>query len=550
MTKIDTKTSKRFTFLLFFTFFLIGLFTFRDYGISIDEEFHRSSGFYWLNYILSFTTFEDLKNLVDVKINNIKGFTLQLPQEHPYYGVVFDLPLAFLEVIFKIENPQNIFYFKHFLNFLLFFVSSIFFYKILLNRFSNYYISLFGTLFFILSPRIYGSSFFNNKDIVFLSFVTIALYYCFKSFDKASYKNFILFAIFAALSTSQRILGIFLPVAFIVFFLLSFLSNKRNSEHILKIFFFFTFYFLFLIISWPLLWGDPINNFVLTFKYFSNHPLKLKMLFDGLYVDTNFIPHNYIFMWILISTPILYTILFIFGYIQILKRFFLRFLNIKDNNFYYDLWRGVNEKKDLFILFCITSIISYLIFFNVIIYTGWRQIYFVNIFIIYIATFYFYQIKIYLKSKDKKNIQYFTTIIFLSFVVYKMIIYHPYQNIYFNSFFNKNAHEKFEVDYWGLAGKKFLDETLSANNNNEIIKIAVASFLPLERSIKLINKEDRGKIKIIGQDFQNADYIFTNFVSEVDKNFNDKYKIPDNFSKINEFILDKVIVYQVFKKRN
>ena len=134
-----------------------------------------------------------------------------------------------------------------------------------------------------------------------------------------------------------------------------------------------------------------------------------------------------------------------------------------------------------------------------------------------------------------------------------MYNYHPYQNIYFNTIFAntiKNIHEKFEVDYWGLAGKKFLDETLSANKNNEIIKIAVASFLPLERSIKLINKEDREKIKIIGQDFQNADYIFTNFVSEVDKNFNDKYKIPDNFSKINEFILDKVIVYQVFKKRN
>ena len=119
MTKIDIKTSKRITFLLFSSFFLIGMFTFRDYGISIDEEFHRSSGFYWLNYILSFTAFEDLKNLVNIKINDIKGFTLQLPQDHPYYGVVFDLPLAFLEVIFKIEDPQNIFYFKHFLNFLL-----------------------------------------------------------------------------------------------------------------------------------------------------------------------------------------------------------------------------------------------------------------------------------------------------------------------------------------------------------------------------------------------------------------------------------------------
>ena len=67
----------------------------------------------------------------------------------------------------------------------------------------------------------------------------------------------------------------------------------------------------------------------------------------------------------------------------------------------------------------------------------------------------------------------------------------------FNTFFNKNAHEKFEVDYWGYL-EKILDETLSTNKNNEIIKIAVASFLPLERSIKLINKEDREKIKIIG----------------------------------------------------
>ena len=274
MTKIDIKTSKRITFLLFLTFFLVGLFTFRDYGISVDEEFHRSSGFYWLNYILSFTNFENFKNLVDIKISEIKGFTLQLPQQHPYYGVIFDLPVAFLEVVLKIDDPKKIFYFKHFLNFLVFFISCIFFYKILKNRFSNYSIPLFGTLFFILSPRIYGSSFFNNKDIIFLSFVTIALYYCFKSFDKACYKNFFIFSIFAALSTSQRILGIFLPTAFVIFFLLSFLSNKKNINDILKIIFFLIFYFIFLILFWPLLWSDPINNFISTFKYFSDNQLK------------------------------------------------------------------------------------------------------------------------------------------------------------------------------------------------------------------------------------------------------------------------------------
>ena len=131
-----------------------------------------------------------------------------------------------------------------------------------------------------------------------------------------------------------------------------------------------------------------------------------------------------------------------------------------------------------------------------------------------------------------------------------MIIYHPYQNIYFNNFFNKVAHEKFEVDYWGLTGKKFLEYILVLEENNNHIKIATASYLPLERSIKLLSKKDRVKIQIIGQDYENADYLFTNFISEVDKNSDDKYKIPYNFNKIDEFILDNITVYQVFKKNN
>ena len=55
----NNNTSKKVTFLLFSIFFLIGAITFKDYGMSIDEEWQRFSGFYWLNYILSFTPFEN-----------------------------------------------------------------------------------------------------------------------------------------------------------------------------------------------------------------------------------------------------------------------------------------------------------------------------------------------------------------------------------------------------------------------------------------------------------------------------------------------------------
>ena len=118
-----------------------------------------------------------------------------------------------------------------------------------------------------------------------------------------------------------------------------------------------------------------------------------------------------------------------------------------------------------------------------------------------------------------------------------------------SSIYKKNAHEKFEIDYWGLSGKKFLEDILLLEKDKNIIKIGVAGYLPLERSIKLLDKGQRKKIKILGQDFQNADYIYSNSISEVDKNFNDKYQIPKNFTSIDKFVLNEVLLYEIFKKK-
>jgi len=537
---------KKIIYVIFLLFFFIGIYTYKDYGISVDEEFERRVGFYWLEYVLSFTTFDNFYNSALLKLNEITGFTLPTAKDNKFYGVIFNLPMAFLEVVFEINDSKEYFHLRHLFNFLLFFVSSIFFYKLLLSRFLKYNIALLGTLFFILSPRIYGDSFFNNKDIVFLSLVSIALYFCIKAIEKDNYKNLLIFSIFAAICTSSRILGIIFPISFILFYFLSFFQENKNLK---KIIFFTISYFIFLIIFWPALWENPIENFFLAFKYFSDlQGFNIKMFFNGEYISTNFLPYSYIFTWILITTPILYILLFLIGYYYIFKKLFIRFINIKEKSNYPDLWRDINEKQDLFIFFILTSVIFYLITFNVILYTGWRQIYFLNVFIIYISVYGFYKIHLNLKSKIKPNIQFGLIGLFLIFIVYKMIIYHPYQNLYFNSVFNKNAHNKFEVDYWGLTGKKFLESVLILEKNKNQIKIGVASFIPLERSLKLLSKEEREKIIIVGQDYEKADYIYTVFISEVDINGNDKYKIPSNFTKIDEFILDNIKIYEVFKK--
>ena len=183
-------------------------------------------------------------------------------------------------------------------------------------------------------------------------------------------------------------------------------------------------------------------------------------------------------------------------------------------------------------------------------FTGWRHVYFIHIFIIYISTYAVYQINIFINSNFKKKLFFSLVIFYVIFVAYKMIVYHPYQNIYFNNLVKKNVHERFEVDYWGLSGKKFLEDILVLESNKNPISIATASFLPLERSLKLLDKNDRDKIKIVGQEYQNADYLYSNFISEVDKTSNDKYKIPSNFYKIDEFIIDNIKIYEVYKKNN
>ena len=91
---------------------------------------------------------------------------------------------------------------------MVFFISIIFFYKILKLRFENWFVPLIGSIILVLSPRIFANSFYNNKDLVFLSFFIISSFYAIKFINNQNFKNSVYFSIFAALAIDVRILGI------------------------------------------------------------------------------------------------------------------------------------------------------------------------------------------------------------------------------------------------------------------------------------------------------------------------------------------------------
>ena len=123
---------------------------------------------------------------------------------------------------------------RHLASFLIFFISSIFFYKIIKKRFKNNLLILLGLFFYVSSPRIFGDSFHNNKDILFLSILTISISYLFKLFENSSNRNIILFCFFSALATSTRIMGIYLQILLILFYFLEYLIDEFSIQELFK----------------------------------------------------------------------------------------------------------------------------------------------------------------------------------------------------------------------------------------------------------------------------------------------------------------------------
>ena len=235
---MNTKTNNLILFSVFSIYLLIGIFIYKDFGIGIEEHFQRKNGFHWLSYLLSFTNFNELTEISNLKYQEIIA-TNQLPDINffNFYGILFDVPTALIEILFGINESKDYFEMRHLFSFIVYFISSIFFYKILKNRF-GFFIGLIGLLIYILSPRIFGDSFHNNKDVFFLSVFTISIYYCLESIQKNSYKNLILFSLFAAFATSSRIVGLFLPFSIIIFYFLNFYRIHLNTKHLfLNLFF-------------------------------------------------------------------------------------------------------------------------------------------------------------------------------------------------------------------------------------------------------------------------------------------------------------------------
>jgi hypothetical protein len=533
------KNRNLFIYFFFISLFIIGIFIFSDYGLSVDDDNSRVNGFVSLKHIFeiffSQYTFK-IDDIIDVSNINI--------YEERYNGSAFDLPMAFLELVFKITDSRQIYLFRHFFNFLLFFTSVFIFYKIVKNRYNSYFTGIIGAAFLVASPRIFAESFYNTKDICLMSLFIINLFTAINFIEKPNIKTAIIFAIISSLTIDVRILGIFLPVLIFLIYIINILRNNDFKNKILPLLFFLITLPFLIILFWPYLWGDPVGNFIEAFAHLSKHTFYGYNFYLAEYISVQNVPWHYPIVWIFITTPIFYLVLFVIGFVFIVYRLIKRLIKIEENNSYKDLWRGKRELQDLIFFSTFLIPIFIIIILNSTLYDGWRHLYFIYPSFLMISIYGLNLIKIVILKKKDLLINFLTCFLVLQIFIW-MYLNHPFQYVYFNLLAEKNFNKNFEMDYWGISNKIALEYIAKKTNKKVYVYNLNTSDLAL--SNKILKKKNRDLISVT-YDLSEANYIINSFRDWNGATKPQDYLIPSNFEILYEIKVDGVTINSIYKK--
>ncbi len=508
--------------LLFSIFLSVGLFIYKDYGVSWDEPIQRDIGMANLRFVLGHPD-----PLIDMKDR--------------FYGPFFEIFLKGAEL--KLISPaplQAVYFFRHLLTFLTFFVGAIFFYILSTRIFKNRITPLLCTAALILSPRIFENAFYNTKDIPLLVFFTISFTFFMVYIDTRKFIYLILLAVFSAITTTIRIAGVLIPFLVIFVILADLIRSpedwkRKIRPNLLKLVLFLLLFVFFCVLFWPILWQNPIGNFIQALQEFSHFRWDLPVLFMGTQYSAPELPWYYSIVWILISTPIFYSLLFFTGVVQ-----WIAGIQFKLRGFFED-----QALKLLLIAIWFFVPLLLVIFMKSVLYDSWRHLFFIYPAFLLLAFWGFEKTLAQVSAKfGRFNVASLGLVLVLGATFVStgafMVRAHPYEQLYFNRLAGKNLGEiksLYDLDYWGLAYRSGL-EYLSRTDPSPVIDY-ISETTPGSYTF-MLPEPDQKRLKWLGiEDNDQARYLITNYRW--------KKSYPSDYQEVYSVQLDGAKILSVFK---
>ena len=455
----------------------------KDFGISWDEAIQREHGLVTLDYIN-----EACNDCISSE--NISDTLLQ-EYKWKYYGTIFQVISQFAEEILGYGETAERFYLRHRIQLAFFIIALFCFYTFSKLRFKDPFLAFCGLLILLSTPRLLGHQFFNPKDAVFLSGYVIAISSLIHLiYNHKNWKYYLLHAFCTGLVVDIRILGLFLIPLTILGLLLANKGLKDIKNLLIKSGTYLLLSCFFMILMWPLLWSNPIENLMGAFKDMSAFNWGGEVLLHGKYLMGNNLPPDYIPQWIMVTSPILALALILFGILSYLSIRILktRFSFDKERSISSPNWR--QETSDLICFLAAIGPIVLVILLKSTLYDGWRQIHFVYPMFIYFILFLIYQFG----RSQFKEIRWMGSglLVLLVLIQFKSIwTWHPLQHVYFNGLAKKPWVENYELDYWGSGFKYAYEEYAQTLAPGEEVGIFSNAYPGWESYLALsdLNKE-------------------------------------------------------------
>lgn len=465
---------------------LLGIWLVADYGVSWDEPVDHRNGLVSLRYVADLL---------------VPGWAAQQPvlQAVPPlqgyhdndHGVLFELPLALLDAFLASPDLRTYYFWRHLSTFLVCLGGVWALYRLALLRFRNQYAALLTAGLFVLSPRLFAESFYNAKDLVFLAAFTMGMYTLARLLARPTPGRAVVHGLATAAALDIRILGSMLLPFTLALLALEAVRPTQPARRLGLVAAVYVACALGASIAgWPYLWSAPLAHFREAFAAMQQYRWQGKVLYWGEYVSAQALPWHYAPVWLLITTPLTYTLAALSGLLFLVSRLLRQPLAVLGT------YAG---RLDLLVSGWLLAPLALVIGLDSVLYDGWRHLYFVYPALLLLAVGAGWQVWHWARqaARRRRIMLVGAGLVSLELVVTatRMVLMHPQQQVYFSVLPARLAGQWFERDYWGLAYRQGLEYLARTYPQGQIL-VDPQHISPFENNLALLPPADQARLVV------------------------------------------------------
>lgn len=487
---------------------LLGVALHRDYGMGWDEPAERLNAFVSAKYVALKLAPELARR--QPRLADIPDLRRHRDADH---GVLFMLPWVGLEALRPGPDPAEWAYRRHLAGFLLFVAGAWAVYRLGRVRLGSWRWGLMGAGLLVLSPRIFAEAFYNYKDIVFLSLFALAVLTLTRLLRRPTAGRALVHALATAAAIDVRTMGVLLPVLTLGFGALEIWARparRRGLAAVLALY--LPVLAALVVLGWPYLWESPWANFRAALSSFGHYAKPLEVFYLGQFVSIQALSWHYGPVWLLITTPLPYVLLFAVGLVGVGRE--LRQLGV-------GRWlRRTASRHDLLVLAWFFGPLLGVVVLHSAIYDGWRHLYFVYPAFVLLAVQglrrlwqVWRQRNASLHAKPASavaGVALLLVVLGAAQVAWRMATEHPFQYAYFSFLPGRVVEQNFERDYWGLSVKQGLDWVL-AHDARPVVPVSMdrRTEMTLRINAKMLPPAIRARLRIVPPDSAAGGYFLS-----------------------------------------